>query len=663
MSITIKKYLWPAKEVNAFNNVPWGYKLQGDCYIPIPHWLDMLEAAKREVLNGESLRRMSEWLTEKSGKRFSHMGLKNRQRYDNKYFKTIDPDKDQIVYWDGDIKPDEFPLPTTPFGEKSARQTDRQFIRSQNSELAKQIAKEKIKARNAQVQLTRSKNQMKKLAKTAENDPELFAEVKGVVNEELTSLEENVEVIFKPNEGPQTDFLASPEDEVFYGGAKGGGKTYALVADVLKHIHNPEFRGILFRQTTQALREVERAAQKLYNNDLVKGKYNKQDRVWSFPSGAVLEFGYGENEDDVERYRGNQYSWLGFDELPQWPTDAVYNAMKSCVRVTKGSNLQTYIRASGNPGNVGSPWVKKYFIDPAPPNTTFFRVNEVRNPVLNQKITTKTSLRYIPATLFDNPMVDQEQYLAQLADLPEKKRKQLLEGNWDIVEGSAFSEFDRDIHVCKAFNIPSSWMKFRAADWGFSSPFCCLWFAVDWDGNIYVYREYYGSGIYDADWATEICAKEMESVKYGIIDGSTDSNRGERSPSTFETVNKILRQHKKVKFSKADRSPNSRISGKQRVHEALAMIETGQLDDNNVPVKKPRLQIFENCTNLIRTMPVLVLDKNDPEKVAKDQEDHAYDALRYGLMSRPKTPKRDFIRQTVQASEPTVRDPFSIYGR
>lgn len=208
-----------------------------------------------------------------------------------------------------------------------------------------------------------------------------------------------------------------------------------------------------------------------------------------------------------------------------------------------------------------------------------------------------------------------------LASLPEIQRKQWLEGNWDVYEGVAFPEFRRDLHVLDTFSIPSNWPKFRACDWGYSSPACCLWFAIDYDNNLIVYRELYGKGLTADVFALKVLALEAkDNIKYGILDMSTWAKRGDVGPSIAETMIRLG-----CSWRPSDRSPNSRISGKLEVHRRLASV------DNS----KPKLQILSTCTNLIRTLPALPLDKNDIEDVDTDAEDHAYDALRYGCMSRP----------------------------
>ncbi len=217
-----------------------------------------------------------------------------------------------------------------------------------------------------------------------------------------------------------------------------------------------------------------------------------------------------------------------------------------------------------------------------------------------------------------------------LLSLPEKLKKMWLDGRWDIVEGAAFEEFDPDVHVVQPFDIPSNWTKFRAADWGFSSPFCVLWMAVDYDNTIFVYREFYGKGLTADIFAQKVRDMERgEYVQYGVLDSSTWSRRGDIGPPVPE----IMRLNGCV-WRPSDRSPGSRKSGKMEVHRRLRLFE------NEQGITTAKLKIFSTCRNLIRTLPMLPFDPTDPEDIDTRGDDHCYDSLRYGLMSRPMEPAR-----------------------
>jgi hypothetical protein len=429
------------------------------------------------------------------------------------------------------------------------------------------------------------------------------------------------DVAFRPNPGPQTDFLAANEREVFYGGARGGGKTYSLLIAPLRFVDKPTSRALLIRRSMPELRDVIFQTQQLYPKAVPGAKFKTQENTWHFPGGARIEFGYCENLTDVLRYQGQSYSWIGVDELPQYDSPDVWHFLRSSLRSADPS-IPLHFRATGNPGNRGSRWVKELFIDPAEPNTRF--TEKVEYELGGRTLSTEITRKFIPASVWDNPYLTQDSsYIAMLASLPEVKRKQFLYGDWDVVEDGAFSEFNRSTHVVEPFEVPNGWTRIRAADFGFSSPSAILWGAVDYDDNLWIYRELYVSKV-TADQLGRMI-REVESgdgkIYDAVLDSSCWARRGDRGPSIAEMLNA-----EGCRFRPSDRSPGSRIGGKIEVHKRLMVDED---------TEKPRLRIFENCPNLIRQLSSLPLDKNNPEDVDTKAEDHAYDALRYMVSSRP----------------------------
>ena len=449
-------------------------------------------------------------------------------------------------------------------------------------------------------------------------------------------------VIFKPNTGPQTEFLASSEREVFYGGARGGGKSYAMLVDPLRYCQRETHRALLLRRTMPELRDLINHSQRLYSRAFPGAKWREQEKEWRFPSGAKIEFGYAENMTDALRYQGQSYTWIGIDELPQYPSPDIYNFLRSSLR-SVDPNIPVFLRATGNPGNVGSQWVREMFVDPALPNTAF--EIDIDTPV-GKKVITR---RFIPAKLQDNPYLMQtDDYYAMLASLPEIQRKQFLDGDWDAFEDSAFPEFNKATHVVDPFEIPKGWQKFRAADWGYSSPACCLWFAIDYDNNLWIYRELYTKKITADVFARKVLAAEKdEYIRYGVLDASTWAKRGDIGPSIAETMIRIG-----CKWRPSDRTPKSRISGKLEIHKRLKVS-----DDKK---KEPGIRILSTCRNLIRTFPLLPLDDNNPEDIDTDAEDHAYDALRYGCMSRPM--HTSFAKRFNQPARPQFTPVDRFFG-
>ena len=513
------------------------------------------------------------------------------------------------------------PKPKTNLGRKrGVKQTRVLSIATKAKNAAKRVIKtQNDKIKKAQQLIHHAKAKKENVLKT---DSALKGRDSSVMTEsEVEKLPPNIQnhveenIIFRPNKGPQTEFLAASEREVFYGGARGGGKSYAMLIDPLRYCDKENHRALLLRRSMPELRDMINHSQRLYGRAFPGAKWREQEKEWRFPSGARIEFGYAENLTDVLRYQGQSYTWIGIDELPQYATPEIYNFLRSSLR-SVDPEIPVFMRATGNPGNVGSLWVKEMFVDPAEPNEAF-KINI--DTVAGQKTITR---RFIPAKLQDNPYLMQtDDYLIMLSSLPEVQRKQFLEGDWGAFENSAFPEFNLTTHVVQPFDVPRNWLRFRTCDWGYSSAACVLWIAVDFDNNFWIYREYYTKRVTAEIFAQQVLEREQnEYIRYGILDSSTWARRGDAGPSIAETM-----IQEGCKWRPSDRSPRSRIAGKLALHKQFALDK-----DTN----QPRLKIFSNCMNLIRTLPMLPIDKNNPEDVDTDAEDHAYDALRYGVMSR-----------------------------
>ncbi len=426
-------------------------------------------------------------------------------------------------------------------------------------------------------------------------------------------------ILFQPNPGPQTEFLAANEDEVLFAGARGGGKSFALIIDPIRYCGNKNFRALVIRKTMPELRQLIGWAKDIYFEAFPGTKWKEQEKIFVFPSGAKVEFGHLENDSDVDRYRGQEYTWIGVDEITLFGNEESIDRLLGSLR-TVDAALKTYFRATSNPNGPGRAWVKRRFVDKGVPGERFFKIIDTS---LGQM--TKTG-KWINSKTTDNPVLIERnpQYLGWLGSLPETLRKAWLEGDWNVAEGIAFPDFYYPTHVVKQFDIPANWLRFRACDWGFTSMAVCLWFAVDEDNNVYIYREYKTKLVDAPRFAGNVLQLEKgEKIRYGIIDGSVGDQRGISGP----TVDEQMRQVGCI-WRYADKSPGSRIAGKNLVHKYLSLNEFTQ---------KPTLYVLDNCKELIEELSSLPIDPNDAEDVDTDCADHAYDALRYGLMSRPNT--------------------------
>lgn len=402
---------------------------------------------------------------------------------------------------------------------------------------------------------------------------------------------------------------------------KNSGKSDCLLVDPLRFVHHPKFRGLLIRKTMPALRELISRAKYLYPKMYPGTKWKEQEKIFEFPSGAIMELGYFDHMDDYDRYHGRQFCWLGIDEITQYNSREYYDKIKSVAR-SVDPELPVRVRTTCNPSGPGRMWVKEYF--------------EVGDVDSNKAVEFKTKTpigdisvrrKYIRSTIFDNPTLLQSDpgYVARLASLPEVQRRQWLEGDFDAAEGLAFEDFRPGIHIVEPFNIPSNWVKIRAIDWGYRSKAVCLWIAIDHDDNAWVYREYVTSLVNADVFAMNVLSmEEGEYISYGVIDGSVGDQRGINGP----TIDEEMRRVGLVSLY-ADKSKGSRIHGKMLVHKYLALDSI---------TKQPRLKIFSTCKQLIKEFSSLMVDVNNSEDVDTKMEDHAYDALRYGLGSRPPPP-------------------------
>lgn len=522
------------------------------------------------------------------------------------------------------------------------------------AERSKKILKQKLanEKRTLAAVTKRIEKKKEELGQTKRLEELPYAEIP--VEYDYTELPEDADPFFKPNPGPQTAFLAAWEQEVLYGGAAGGGKSYALLADPMRYFDSPHFNGIIIRRTMDELRELIRHSKVLYKQYSPKAHFSEKKSSWIFPSGATLWMSYLERDQDADRYQGQAFTWVGFDELTHWPTPYAWNLLRSRLRAagdycspTTGEPYPLAQRATTNPGGIGHGWVKRMFIDPAPWNSTFAATDiDTGEPLVYPAHHEKAGQplfyrRFIPARLADNPyLYDDGQYEANLLSLPESQRRQLLEGDWDHADGAAFSEFRRSLHTCEPFEIDNHWMKFRSCDFGYSTRQASAvhWYAVDPAyGTLYVYRELYVNQLTGTELQRKINELERgETIAYGVLDSSVWSIRGQTGPTIAEEMQKLG-----GRWRQSDRSAGSRIASKNRLHELL------RVDPIN---GKPGIIFFNTCRQIISDLPVIPQSREDDDIDKKYASDHAYDSIRYGIQTRPQalslwgqSPPREYI--------------------
>lgn len=452
-------------------------------------------------------------------------------------------------------------------------------------------------------------------------------------------------ILWEPQEGPQTALIQCPIFEVFYGGARGGGKTESSIGDWIQHSsqYGEEAIGIFVRRKFKQLAEVIARTKQIFIK--MGAKYNEQKAEWRMPGGARLKFVYLERDSDAEEYQGHNYTRVYIEEVTNFPNPGPIDKLRATLR--SGSGVPVGMRLTGNPGGPGHNWVKARYIDPDPAGYKI--ITESCDVEIDGEIRTVSLERvFIPSKLGDNMLLlrNDPTYVLRLRQSgSEALVKAWLEGNWDIVDGAFFSEFDEAIHVKDRRIIllaPPQTVKFRSFDWGSAKPFSVGWWAIadgTWPsddplplGAIFRYREWYGaSGVnkglhMTADKvAAEILRLERdERVHYAVADPAIFIRNG--GPSIAESM-------AQCRWRRAD---NKRQPGWEQVRQRL----TGE--------EKPMMYFADNCEDTIRTLPVLQHDDDNEEDLDTDGEDHAADEIRYACMSRPWKPKLIRPKQGLQ---------------
>jgi len=432
-------------------------------------------------------------------------------------------------------------------------------------------------------------------------------------------------------------------DEILFGGARGGGKSYGILGDWVQHAsrYGNNARGILFRKTYPEFEEILDQSERIF--PFLGARYRVSSKSWRFPDGALLKFAYLERDQHASRYQGKQYTWMGFEELGNWPNSTPIDALKACLRSPHGVPVRWV--ATANPGGVGHNWIKSRFILPAPALTPF------HDP------TTDTWRTFIPSKLQDNPILMQAdpRYADRLRGVgAEWLVEAWLSGNWDIVAGGMFDDIWKiDRHVLPAFPIPKTWKIDRAFDWGSTKPFSVGWWAESdgspapdgrqfKKGTLFRIAEWYGWNGKKPNEGTRQLAVDVargirereKAMGFKVLNGPAD-------PSIFgtENGNNIAADmalpsahHPGVVWERGEAKPGSRKTGWEKIRKMLQASLT-------TPMEDPGLFVFDNCRQFIRTVPTLPRDAKDPDDVDSDAEDHIGDETRYRVMHRHHTVK------------------------
>lgn len=437
-------------------------------------------------------------------------------------------------------------------------------------------------------------------------------------------------VVWRPQSGPQKALIDCPVFEVFYGGARGGGKTDGSLGEWGLHQerYGPHAKGVFFRRELPQLDAAIARAKEIYLP--LGAEWKEQAKTFVFPKGGVLRFRPLERDSDAEKYQGQDYTRVYFEELTNWPDPRPVDKLKACLRSAHG--VPCRFRATGNPGGPGHTWVKARYIDPG-------AYNIVREHGLSRV--------YIPARLEDNRILmgADPTYAARLRQAGSAELvRAWLEGDWDIVEGAFFDCWRSDRHVLRPFPIADDWRIFRALDWGSAAPFSVGWWAIASDD--YEAENMHGDSVllqrgalirvcewYGAAGPNKGLKLTVEQVAGGILerDPRKEIDPGVADPAIFaedggpSMAERFRRMG--LHFRPADNkrvAARGAMGGWDQMRARLIGSEDG-----------PMLATFSTCRDSIRTIPALPHDRNRPEDVDTDAEDHAADEWRYACMSRP----------------------------
>ncbi len=458
-----------------------------------------------------------------------------------------------------------------------------------------------------------------------------------------------IAIPYAPND-KQKLFHSSPAIEVVYGGAKGGGKTCAMVMEALAY--GMEYKGAtiyMFRETYDDLESniiaewKKRVPQELY-------RYHETKHVATLYNGSKIFFRYMRDKRDAEQYDGRSIDAIFIDELTKHTEEAVQQIL-SCLRSPLG--FPARFRASCNPGGVGHLWVKRRYILPTDKGEKIY-TDEVSG----------NTISFIPATVYDNEaiMMNDPAYVRRLENLPPKKRQAFLHGDWDMYDGQAFEEFDPDIHVIEPFDIPSHWHRWIGVDNGHTDPFAWYWFTVDEDGLVYIYREFTRE-----PKDPKLTYSEQAKI---VIDKSQYIAMENGRPTTMkEPIGIIYAGHDAFAthplapgktiahfYQKAGLSPIVSSIPDRRLRKSVWHEYLHPFEHKGKMVSKVR--IFDCCKKLVETLPMQCEDEKDPEKYAESNYDHWVDGAGYGLVSyhvnkssKLVTPKADHLPWPLQTKK------------
>lgn len=491
-------------------------------------------------------------------------------------------------------------------------------------------------------------------------------------------------VVWQPHEGSQELALSCPADEILYHGTRGPGKTDAQLLRFRSRVgigYGAFWRGIILDKEYKNLDDIIAKSLRWFPQigDGARWLSSGSDYKWVWPTGEELLLRHMKVKKDYWLYHGQEFPFIGWNELTKHSDPHLYDLMMSCNRssfipeehpITRVDDsgeeyfeilpeIPLEVFSTCNPDGPGHNWVKKKWINAAPPGKIIRTETKVFDPRTQQEINVVRKSVHIFGSYKENRHLS-PQYIATLNAIKDENRKKAwLEGSWDIVSGGMFDgDWNSNFNVVRPFRIPQSWKITRSFDWGSSAPFSVGWWAIsdgteytDPDGKVHqtvkndLFRifEWYGSTgepneglrLLATEISKGIVERElMQGVRHRVIPGPADS-----SIYDVEDGNSIARkmekpviikgvEHKGIYWVRANKKPGSRIAGWDKLREMMRNAKK----EPGLPRENPGIFIFETCTNFIDLVPVLPRDEDNRDDVNTNSEDHIGDEARYMVL-------------------------------
>lgn len=475
-------------------------------------------------------------------------------------------------------------------------------------------------------------------------------------------------VVWSPLQGSQALAVSCPAHHILYEGSRGPGKTDAQLMSFRKNVgigYGQHWRGIIFDREYKNLDDLIGKSLRWFNafGDGARFLRSKSDYKWVWPTGEELYFRQLKRKEDYWGYHGQEFTFIGWNELCKFPTPELYEAMMSCNRSSflpaeHSPDLKSPLPAiplvvfsTANPYGPGHSWVKRRFIDPAQPGQLQYKHITVFNPqTQKEEVVTKTQVRLF-GSYRENRYLSPE-YIAELETVKDpNKRKAWLQGDWDIVAGGALDDlWTYDIHVLPRFKVPKGWRVDRSFDWGASKPFSVGWWAISNgeeatlpDGRIFCPKpdsliriaEWYGHNPAETNVGLNLSAKniargikvieeklQIEGWCHECFGGPADNSIYDDSRRDVPSIAQEM-SFEGIYWEYSNKSPGSRKTGFQLVRDRF---------ENSLTGESPGIYLMANCRQAIVQLPVLPRDPDDQDDVDTEAEDHLYDELRYRVL-------------------------------